>query len=208
MPHQHNLIFACVFALAPSVCVAASDEINSCVAISDDTERLKCYDDIAAPPTTEKVKREPNSEWNVYTQKSEMDDSLAVIAIVVSDDQFQGPYGIKPTFGSLGVRCVENTTSILIGLGDYQLADHGGYGVIEYRLDSDAPKSKSFEASTDSSRLGLWNGGQAIPFIKAMFGKEKLTVRITPFSQTPVTTSFNITGLEQEIAPLREACHW
>lgn len=141
MPYQHNLFFACVFALAPSVCVAASDDINSCVAISDDAERLKCYDDIAAPPTTEKAKREPNSEWNVYTQKSEMDDSLAVIAIVVSDDQFQGPYGIKPRFGSLSIRCVENTTSILIGLGDYQLADHGGYGSIEYRLDSDAPKS-------------------------------------------------------------------
>jgi type VI secretion system protein VasI len=37
---------------------------------------------------------------------------------------------------------------------------------------------------------------------------EQLYVRAAPFSESRIEMTFNITGIEDEIAPLREACSW
>jgi type VI secretion system protein VasI len=41
-----------------------------------------------------------------------------------------------------------------------------------------------------------------------MFGKSTMIVRITPFGENPFTATFNISGLEEAIVPLRQACKW
>ncbi|WP_157018348.1 type VI secretion system-associated protein TagO [Mesorhizobium xinjiangense] len=56
--------------------------------------------------------------------------------------------------------------------------------------------------------LGLWNGSRSIPVIKQMLGKSRMIVRMTPYNENPFTATFDITGLENEIAPLRDACQW
>ena len=56
--------------------------------------------------------------------------------------------------------------------------------------------------------LGLGDGFAAIPFVKKLFGHSKLLIQAASFSDSTVTAEYDIAGLEEAIAPLREACHW
>ncbi len=82
------------------------------------------------------------------------------------------------------------------------------YGTVTYRLDKQGPRSVAMEASADEEALGLWKGRKSIPIIKTMFGKSQLIIRMTPHSQSPVTATFDISGLDEAIKPLRKACGW
>ena len=88
------------------------------------------------------------------------------------------------------------------------MADIQGKGRITYRLDSEDAARHTFRESNDNQALGLWSGGQAIPFIKGMLGHDRMLIRATPFSDSTVTGEFNIAGLDEAIKPLREACNW
>ena len=109
---------------------------------------------------------------------------------------------------TLWVRCHEDTTALIIS-GDCHLASgFQGYGEVTMRTDDDKATTRSFEASTDNSALGLWTGGRSISVIQSMFGEERLVVRLTPFSMSPIEATFEIAGLEEAVKPLREECGW
>ena len=105
---------------------------------------------------------------------------------------------------TLWVRCHEDTTALIIS-GDCHLASgFQGYGEVTMRTDDDKATTRSFEASTDNSALGLWTGGRSISVIQSMFGKERLVVRLTPFSMSPIEATFEIAGLEEAVKRHRE----
>ncbi len=87
-------------------------------------------------------------------------------------------------------------------MSDYQ------HGKITYRVDKLPAQTKRFRESNNHESLGLWSGKSAIPFLKELFGHDRLFVRATPHSESPLEASFDITGLEKAIEPLREACGW
>ena len=101
---------------------------------------------------------------------------------------------------------MENTTSVYITTSGCHLAssEYNDYGHVTYRIDHEPAETRGFSESTDNRALGLWSGGEAIPFIKSMFGRNNLITRFTPFSESPVTARFSIAGLEDAVAPLRE----
>lgn len=104
---------------------------------------------------------------------------------------------------------MENTTALFFATHCHMTSSrYNDYGDIEYRLDRDPAGVVSANESTDSSSLGLWSGARSIPFIKGMFGKSELVVRMTPYGESPFMATFDISGLEKRIAPLREACGW
>ncbi|EIA1333958.1 hypothetical protein K6675_004653 [Vibrio parahaemolyticus] len=37
---------------------------------------------------------------------------------------------------------------------------------------------------------------------------EQLLTQITPYSESPVMATFDVSGLSEAIKPLRKACHW
>lgn len=82
-----------------------------------------------------------------------------------------------------------------------------GKGRITYRLDTEQAKNRDFVESNNNMALGLWSGSSAIPFIKGMLGHEKLVIRATPFSDSTVTAQYDLSGLNEAIKPLREACN-
>ena len=81
-------------------------------------------------------------------------------------------------------------------------------GNITYRLDDETAKTVSANASTNNRALGLWRGNRSIPFLREMFGKNRMVVRMRPFNESPFTANFEISGLEDAITPLRSACNW
>lgn len=179
---------------------------SNCPAIENDLDRLACYDKEAG--RTPMQEADVDGVWIVETQKSEFKDTTDVFLRVASEKpvqcgQFRGPSHI-----TLFLRCMENTTAIMI-YGDCHFASgFRGYGKVEYRIDDQTAGARNFEASTDSEALGLWSGGRSIPFIRNLFGGKQLLLRATPFNQSPISMKFNITGLEEAITPLRESCGW
>lgn len=147
-------------------------------------------------------------KWHVSAKTSPMDDSKTVMAILVSNEQIPGMYGGPSGCAGLMIRCMENTTAVLFDANYHFLVDHQGYGRVEFRVDDKKASHVNTEVSTDNMSLGLWSGKRAIPFIKGLFGGEKLTVRITPFNESPLTITYNIGQVEAAMKDLRAACKW
>ena len=173
-----------------------------------DEYRLKCYDSA----TEFGKKNEANAiaqntgKWLVRKETSDIDDSQNVFMTISSNEKVLGPFSNGSAPAQILIRCMENTTSVVLIMNDHFLSDIQGYGAVTYRLDEKKAANKRLQVSTDNKALGLWNGGSAIPFSKALFDHSNLLVKVTPFNESPVTVNFDITGLEDAIAPLREAC--
>lgn len=88
------------------------------------------------------------------------------------------------------------------------MTDHQNYGQVTFRIDKQKAFTRSTDVSTDNNALGFWSGGNAIPFIKGLFGGSELLVQAMPFNSSAITFSFDISGLEELIKPLRTACKW
>ncbi|WNL39843.1 type VI secretion system-associated protein TagO [Halomonas sp. PAMB 3232] len=176
---------------------------EDCVDISNDDRRLACYDAEYQPSSD--VTQE--SDWMVNSETSPIDDSTAVYLRVFSKEPVTDRIG-RQGDAELWIRCSENTTAMIMKFAGNHMADLNQYGQVTLRIDDLQARTMRMDASTDHSSLGLWSGGRSIPVIRSMFDHDTLTVRATPYSQSPITTQFPITGLEEAIEPLREACNW
>lgn len=200
-----RLVIMMLTLLVPVTSFAADG--TSCAKIDDTGERLLCYDGVFRTET----KTEPataSSNWTVHTQTSKIDDSPTVVLMLTSDDDFPGKYGNQRTNAEMTIRCMENRTSAFFQFGDHFMADNGDFGHVTFRIDDKPAFSRSLRESTDHGTLGLWDGGASIPFLKQLMEADQLVVRATPFSESPITTTFTVAGLAAAIKPLRDACKW
>lgn len=216
---QHILAAAIVtFSTTPMFAQAIPGDVLNCKNLRVDADRLACYDRAMAEDRTVKIEtpapvaepapEKPKSKWLARRDSSAITDDTNHFLSVQSVGAHQCRQYGNPSSITLMARCLEDTTALLI-YGDCHVASgFGGYGEVTWRTDDDKAQSRSFEASTDSQALGLWSGGRSIPAIKELFGKERLVVRFTPFGMSPIEIPFDITGLEEAIAPLREECGW
>ncbi|WIX34703.1 type VI secretion system-associated protein TagO [Salinicola sp. JS01] len=199
---KYKIAMAAIFAMA-AAWGAQAQAASDCVDISDDDQRLRCYDMENRPATTQTTV----SQWSVNESTSEFDDSKTVSVVLYSSDSIAKRFGGRDS-ATLALWCTENTTKAYFTFAGNFMADIQGYGRVRYRIDDEAAVTKSMDVSTDNESLGLWYGGSSIPFIKSMFGHDSMVVRVTPFNQSPITMKFPISGLEDAVKPLREACHW
>lgn len=183
-----------------------SMEIRECATISEDLDRLSCYD--KAVGLTPKVEEFTTSgSWSLSKKKSEFKDTTDVFLSVETEEPLTCGMFDKSR-AVLLLRCMENTTSAMLITSCHLASGFQGYGDIEYRVDEKPSRKKSFEASTDNTSLGLWSGGSAIPFIKELLGGKEIIMRFTPFSESPTTAKFDISGLDKNISALSDACGW
>jgi type VI secretion system protein VasI len=213
--------FLGVFFLSIGSVYAQNGKPEACALIPSDEVRLACYDKIfanesgedeGAPDSSDVEKEEPTpkdivSSWVTRSTKSEIDDSQTVILRTRNIETVYNEYGREEPI-TLIIRCMENTTSMYLSFDRFFVADHQGAGDVTFRVDDNKAFTRSLRESTDNHALGLWRGGNAIPFVKRIMGGDKLVVRARPYSGSYFTTSFDIAGLDQAIQPLREACHW
>lgn len=218
-----TVICISLIAASPAFTEDLPADVRACRFINTDAVRLACFDkatDPAAqdadpaddseeqPAVDAEASTAPVSKWSSRQEKSVMTDQTSHFLTVRSTDYVQcSQFGNSAPL-TLWARCMEDTTALIIS-GDCHLASgFDGYGEVMMRTDDDKAVTRSFEASTDNSALGLWTGGRAIPVLESMFGKERLVVRLTPFSMSPIEATFDIAGLEEAIKPLREECGW
>lgn len=183
----------------------ASDDPNSCVILTNDADRLNCYDLIFKKSVT--ISRSNNSQWKLKEDISKIDDSKNVFLTLNSKDTFQTRFKKNRTV-SLLIMCRENTTSVIFNFADVFMSDNAGGGTVTFRIDKEKAFKKNLRESTDNNALGLWSGGRSIPFIKSMFDKDNLLMRFAPYNESFSTVNFNITGLKKSIIELAAACGW
>ncbi|MGH8501036.1 MAG: type VI secretion system-associated protein TagO [Gammaproteobacteria bacterium] len=169
--------------------------LTECASIPGSVERLACFDNVAANIA---------GSWRIASQTSPTDGSRSIYlhldASGLTFDRARQP--IRPT---LWIRCQDNRTSLYVAwdayLGTY-------YADVRYRVDSAPVGTESWLLADDKEAAGLWNDAAAIPFIKALFGGEELVMNVTPYNDRVLTGQFELAGIEQAIAPVREVCGW
>ncbi|OOY16741.1 type VI secretion system-associated protein TagO [Thioclava sp. DLFJ4-1] len=204
---------------------------SSCAKIADDDKRLDCFDaafqskpakeaqktdqDSALAKQTDDpssvfytpIKPEPRKNWLVNSETSKLDDSKIVRISTLSSEPMHDRFQAKDP-AALVIRCESNTTNAYIVFGGLFMSSNSGHGVVAYRVDDQQPARVNMRESNNNMALGLWNGGSSIPFIKNLLGGSKLYVEATPFSEARVSMTFDISGIDDVIKPLRETCHW
>ncbi len=195
-----------LLALTSLAALLALGDAQACARINSDNERLRCYDLLHR---TESDRRNvAQSDWVVRVDRSRLDDTTSVYLQVRSKAPHTNRFGRREHL-TLHIRCVENTTALSIYFAGEFMASAGRNSVtVDYRIDERPPQQRSFRESNNNQHLGLWNGGQSIPLIREMFEASSIYIRATPFSESSVQAEFNISGLEDAIIPLREACSW
>jgi type VI secretion system protein VasI len=149
----------------------------------------------------------PSGKWMYRTEVSKIDDSTNAYLSLQSEQPIEGRFG-REGYMTLSVYCRESKTDVIFYFAGQFMSDNAGGGAITYRIDKRPAKTQYFRESNNHEALGLWDGGEAIPFIKSLFGAERLFVRATPFNESAVSSEFVIAGLEDAIKPLRKACGW
>lgn len=200
-------IFAGAVALT-ATCAPGFAAGEGCIQISNDLDRLACYDKALGRTPEQKTEPTAKGNWSVTSETSKLTDQTNVFLRVESDETVNCGWnrGGKVT---LYVRCVENKTGLIFATGCHMTSSqYNDYGDVTYRLDDEKAKTVGMQESTNNRSLGLWSGGRSIPVIKQMFDKSQMVVRMTPYGENPFTATFDISGLEESIKPLREACHW
>lgn len=183
--------------------------------LADVTERLACHDSETASAGAadaagaEEPAPAPPAPSNrcLSTETSDFNGAGNVCLSVLSEEQvscgFMGT--VRITFR---VRCVENTTAVIITSDCHLASGFDGKGRVEYRIDAREQQARTFTESTNNRSLGLWDGGSSIGFVQQLSGAERLLVRFIPLKENRVTAALDIAGLREAIAPLRQAFHW
>lgn len=191
--------------------VFANDElqskIDSCKSIPNKDERLKCYDSLSNVETIV-IPTQGIGQWGIFKDKSPVDDSLSVYLSLDANDYIN--VGYKKFKPSLIIRCRENATSVFINY-DIFLGNKPIKPLT--RLDSEKAVSDVYwVTSTDHKAIFydslLGEGEASIKFIKKLLDKNKFFIRVTPYSENPVDATFDLTGIDEAIKPLRAVCGW
>jgi len=207
--HRALLSVSCAALLLFPAVVFAVDkdqELAVCAAKENSVERLECYDELASKRGVTKPaeKVETKGDWVVRTDQSPVDDSKSVYMTLQAKTPIVTRFG-KMSSPLLVMRCKEKKTVAYVNWDTFLGSESGK---ITYRIDKEKAVTATWGISSDHNAIGRWNGGESIPFMKSLLKRNEIYFRITPYSESPIETSFNVTGLEEAIKPLREACGW
>lgn len=181
-----------------------ADSLQRCAAIGNDTARLTCYDGIVKQnreTTTDTAKVASKGKWVIDESTSPIDDSKKVTLLLDAESSIRNMFTTStPT---LILRCSENKTEAYINWGVFI----GSLNTeVLTRFDKEKAKIQNWSASTDNKATFV--PGNNVTFIKNLINHQTLFTQVVPFNENPVTTSFDLTGLNEAIKPLRDACHW
>jgi type VI secretion system protein VasI len=176
-------------------------EIAECAAVKNSIERLAAYDSLASRigvsgPAVD-IKNTAG-KWTLRTETSPFDDKIGFYLSLVSEQPVK-----------VGYKSGQPTMFIVFKEGNFALYINYGFFLgsrptsVTTRLDKNDPKTYDWEISTDHKAIFYQIGSRM--FVDNMMRSDSLVVRLTPYGESPVTTSFNLVGLTEAIKPILKA---
>ncbi len=195
--------------------IANAKSFEFCSKLSNDSEKSSCYEELATSLNVQKpdaLETKNDSKdiykkallWRTYEKKSKLSGRTDVYMYTISSDTQPNSIG-RPETSNFGIRCMDNTTAVWIESPQYVSQN---WQKVKYAFNDGSIKLKSFNSAKGGDAIGLFNGKSSIPFVKSMFGKDKLVVQFSSYKSAKIEYEFPITGLEEAIKLLRKACNW
>ncbi|EJC9028083.1 type VI secretion system-associated protein TagO [Salmonella enterica] len=178
-------------------------------------ERLDCYDRILAPQADSgfagalvKARYDGEARKRAFEQEAQRADNSTALLFTRTEGEHPTVVITTPAIGSLPPRpvlmfsCVDNITRMQVALS----ASRQEHDIpVTLKTESGAFRSRWF-VRENGFLLEASRGLSGIDEIKQLFGARTLTLETGNGGTGQLT--FNIDGLAQTLAPLREACHW
>ncbi|EAM4775125.1 type VI secretion system-associated protein TagO [Salmonella enterica] len=178
-------------------------------------ERLDCYDRILAPQFDSgfagalvKARYDGEARKRAFEQEAQRADNSTALLLTRTEGEHPTVVITTPAIGSLPPRpvlmfsCVDNITRMQVALS----ASRQEHDIpVTLKTESGAFRSRWF-VRENGFLLEASRGLSGIDEIKQLFGARTLTLETGNGGAGQLI--FNIDGLAQTLAPLREACHW
>jgi type VI secretion system protein VasI len=200
---MHRFLLAVSLATAATWPALAQSESGSrvaaCAKIDEDAGRLACYD-MAAGRTALTPNPSPAGvgKWRSSTTNDPLTDKPTVF-LSLRAESGAGRHDKLPL---LAIRCKNNTTELWI---DWETYVHNEGRSVTTRIGNKPAAQSYWSVSTDHTATF---SPATIPLIKSMLSEQRLVALVTPFSQSPITTVFDITGIAEAMKPVQKACNW
>ena len=104
---------------------------------------------------------------------------------------------------TLLIRCRNGETDLFISWGDYL---GSGPARVTTRVGYGEPRARRWSLSTDGTATFLT--GDAISFVKNLIGETSLVAQTQPYREGNSKALFDLTGIEDALVNVREACNW
>lgn len=180
---------------------AFKTDFVKCAKKSEMSSRLACFDRLAEESGLLNEKGEAKGEvenWEVVEKTSPIDDSQSVFLTTYADEPVRTGYeSIRP---SLHIRCQEGSIDVYIAWGMFIGTDSAR---LTTRYDSYNADEDEWKVSTDNTATFARNSILEMSFLAAA---DRFIARVTPYGESPVVASFDVSGLSEIVGQVRKAC--
>jgi Type VI secretion system VasI, EvfG, VC_A0118 len=173
---------------------AITEEAKWCKAISNDQQRLKCFDSLFAdkPNQTKPLEKSANEDnWSIEESKSSMDGSQQIVAANLVGDTV------------LILRCKDQTTEAAFSTRYNYL---GSRSVdVTLRINDDKPFKQVWKASIDGRAAFA---SDAVEFIRMLPDNAKLFIGTSRADGKTKEANFNLGNVSDIKNKIAHACSW
>jgi len=196
----------------PSVALtdAEIENLEECASIERPLTRLSCYDGIMGQKSlqNESLPTDGNG-WKLETELNKLTNFENLTLQLASNEKIKVQYA-NPVEANLTIGCINNNTSFVIWFGGNYMSEIGDFGIVDYRIGDQPADSVRMTSTAENRALALERGVVAIPFVSSLLEHDTLLISARPinYDDGTVVATFNISGLDDAIIPLRRACSW
>ena len=134
--------------------------------------------------------------WQLRTDTSPIDDTTTYYLRREATEPIGS--GFMRSTPTLLIRYEEQSLEVFISFDKF-LGSQGGD--VTVRIGQSPARQEKWGLSTDSKAIFCPGDNRA--FVKELLEADRLVVRLTPYGESPITATFDLTGLTEAIEPMR-----
>ena len=141
--------------------------------------------------------------WAIKEEKSEIDDSPEIKAILLEDWNASSSGNQKSFF----VGCVENSTRLMYNADNYLMNKNYNSNSLRvtYRIDDQPAINTRWEETTSNNAVGLF-GVKAEKFLPKLYNANKLFIRVKESNGESHDATFNLDGIPETLDKIGDIC--
>ena len=140
--------------------------------------------------------------WQTRAERSPAGESSNIEISLVGTGNIEG-WPDKILAPALVARCKDSLTEVYVEIG---WSTAGDSTKVTVHLDRDPPETSQWKNSAD--RKTLFYEKDAIEFLRSLAQHQVMRVEFKTAESYPTQAQFTLTGLDEALAPLQQACLW